>query len=93
MYLLGVTTLLSVEVYPGEVKLGSCPSPPFHINDCYRYDVMPPSKIPALHTPRVEPHKSASNQAPHLLEPALGKAGWRLFCTQSKLPFLRPVSL
>jgi len=68
MYLLGVTAL-SVEVYDGEVKLGSYPRAPFHINDCYRYDVMPSLKISALHTPR--PRKSASNRVPHLLGPAL----------------------
>jgi len=52
MYLLGVTAL-SVEVYARDVKLGSCPRFPFHINDYYRYDVMPPSNISALHTSRV----------------------------------------
>jgi len=44
MYLLGVTAL-SGEVCAGEVKLGSCPRPPFHINDFYRYNVMHPSKF------------------------------------------------
>jgi len=46
MFLLGITAM-SVEVYAGEVKLGSCSKPPFHINDFYRYDVIPPSKTSA----------------------------------------------
>jgi len=67
MYLLGVTAL-SVEVHAGEVKLGTCPRPPFHINDCYRYDVMAPSKISA-HATSGTPQKCFQSG------PALAKAG------------------
>jgi len=68
MYLLGAPAL-SVEVYPGEMKPGSCPRPPVHINDFYCYNVMLPSNVCTRHW--VGPRKSASNRAPLLLRPAL----------------------
>jgi len=67
MYLLGVTAL-SVEVYAREVKLGSCPRPPFHINDFHRYDVCLPQKV--LHAPLIGAPQKCFQSGP-----ALAKAG------------------
>jgi len=47
----------------------------FHINDFYQYDLMHLSKLSETRH-WMEPRKSVSNRAPHLLRPALGVVVW-----------------